>query len=323
MVDSRGIMYRVRVPRVRVSIVVACVTASLGGALALAGSGGQPTPVAAEAQGRTPPPGEAGVRESRREAQTASPVEGFVGVILARSAAEIAPRFEGKIRHIHVRLGDHVPAGALIAELDVPSLVHDLHVAEAELKAAQVERARVAVEVAEAKERLSRRLALAADSLVSKEDVIGARYQAQLAEKRLDAATASVEQRRAAADRLRKDNADTRITAPFEGVVAARYVDVGATVRPSAPLIRLISGGELFVRFAVPEQQVGALGVGRPVRVHLDTPRADLRATVDKVSPEIDAAAHLVFLEAKLDPVPPRVPLLSGLMARVFAAETP
>lgn len=251
------------------------------------------------------------------------PREEFLGVILARITADIAPRFEGRLREVHVRLGDRVEAGALLAELDAPSLRFDLRVAEASLSAAGVDQARTQVELTEAREKLERRRTLAAEALASREDLSSARYQEQLASKRLDATRAQIDERRAQVDRLRKDNSDTHITAPFAGVVAARYVDPGATVRPSTPILRLVNMDDLFVRFALPEARAATLTVGRSVHVYVGDARLDLPGVIDKIAPEIDAASHLVFMEARLDPIVSKPLLLSGEEARVSLAEAP
>jgi len=88
----------------------------------------------------------------------------YLGVILPRHSANIAPRFEGKVIDVLVRLGDHVAAGAVIATLGVPTLGYDLEVAQANLKATDVDQARAKIELSEAEERLARRKALAAEA---------------------------------------------------------------------------------------------------------------------------------------------------------------
>jgi RND family efflux transporter MFP subunit len=318
------IMHHLSVTQLRTALVGTFVLLSLAGSLALATGKGAPSPAPVAAES-SPAFVAAEVLSARPAAASppAQPREDYLGVILTRTSAEIAPRFEGKLRAVHVRLGDHVAAGAVLAELDAPALRFDLRVAEAELKAAGVDQSRTAVELAEAKERLGRRQSLAADALASGEELAASRYQAQLGAARLDATSAQVEQRRAQVERLRQDNADTRITAPFEGIVATRYVDPGATVRPSTPILRLVSMRDLFVRFAVPEQRIRSMAVGQPVRVRVGESRLDLRGTVDKVAPEIDAASRMVFLEARLELMDPEVAVRSGEMARVSVAEAP
>ncbi|HTN84966.1 MAG TPA: efflux RND transporter periplasmic adaptor subunit [Sorangium sp.] len=277
----------------------------------------RPASFAPEPRPSEPPPA--------RPSRPVSPADEFLGVILARVSADIAPRFEGRLREVHVRLGDHVAAGQLIGALDVPTLRFDLRKAEAELAAAEVDESRASIELSEAQERLRRRRALADQALASGEDLATTRYQEQIATTRVESARAQIAERRAQVERLRRDNADAQVAAPFAGIVAARYVGPGESVGPSTPIVRLISLRDPFVRFAVPEQQARATTVGRAVRVRVRVGAAhlDLEGTIETVAPEIDAASHHVFVEAALGPVDPELHVLSGGVARVSLAEPP
>jgi RND family efflux transporter MFP subunit len=288
-------------------LVVLLVAASI----ALARSGGDGR-VMGDSERGSPPPAP---RDAQAGASPAAPGNGFLGVILARSSADVAPRFEGKLKAVHVRLGDVVAAGALIATLDVPSLRFDLSMAEASLKAAEVDQERAAIELAQAEEQLNRRKTLSDASLASAEDLATSGYQRKLAASRLESARAQVAERRGRVGLLRKDNADAEIRAPFEGIVAARYVDPGANVAPSTPIVRLISARDLFVRFAVPEGSASNLSAGAEVTISAGG--TTLRGKVDKVAPEIDAASRMIVVEAKIDAELSSTPLRSGEMVRV------
>lgn len=109
------------------------------------------------------------------------------------------------------------------------------------------------VEVREAAERHKRRKALAAETIASKEELATAGYPKELAETRLDIATAQRGEKRARAAQLRQLRADSDLRAPFAGIVAARYVDPGANVTATTRIVRLISSKPPFVRFAVRE----------------------------------------------------------------------
>jgi multidrug efflux pump subunit AcrA (membrane-fusion protein) len=162
----------------------------------------------------------------------------YLGVVVALGAADIAPRFQGRLTDVTVRLGDHVAPGSVIAVLDVPTLRNDLRVAEAALKTASVEQALAAVELSEAEERLSRSKALSAAALSSGEELATARYQQQRTATRVEAARAQLAERQAQVDRLRKDNEDAVVRAPFDGIIAARYADPGANVAAFTPIAK-------------------------------------------------------------------------------------
>jgi membrane fusion protein (multidrug efflux system)/multidrug efflux system membrane fusion protein len=248
----------------------------------------------------------------------------FLGVVLARASADVAPRFQGRLQEVRVRLGDHVAANSVIAVLDVPTLRHDLLVAEAGLKTAEVEQSLAAVELAEAKERMARSTALYSKSLSSGEDLSTARYQQQRTANRVEAARATIAEHQSQVDRLRKENEDAVVRSPFDGVVAVRYVDAGGIVSTNTPIVRLISANDLIVRFAVPESQVSVVSVGARVRVVVRSgQQLELHGTVEKVAPEIDAASRMLFVEAGLSRTDAGTATLSGEMARVSMEGAP
>jgi RND family efflux transporter MFP subunit len=253
---------------------------------------------------------------------TAGPrTEGFVGVLLARESVDVSAKFEGHLDTVRVRLGDRVTRGASLASLDVRSVKRDLQQGEAALRVAIAEKEKAALELKEAKERLARRQAPLAAGIpaVSGDELATAQYREQQAGPGVEIANARVAEKQARVDQLRQMVEDAEIRAPFDGVVAARFVDPGALVGPRTPIVRLISGDDLWVRFAVPEDEARRLVVGQAVRVEVSGWTAVLEALVEKVAPEVDAAARMIFAEAKLK-LPDGTDRngLSGRVARVY-----
>ncbi|HEX6836705.1 MAG TPA: efflux RND transporter periplasmic adaptor subunit [Polyangia bacterium] len=230
--------------------------------------------------------------------------EGFVGIVVAPETVDVTTQLEARIRSIDVRLGDHVKAGALLAKLDTRSARHDLEMARAELVAARTERERAGIELAEAAEKLERRgtkvtVRGEAVGTVSDEELSDSKYQEKLAAVRVAAADASIDSKQVRLEQLAALVAEGAVRAPFDGTITARYIDAGAMLQRGAPIVRIIESGQLRVRFAVPEGRASTMKVGVPVRIVVDG-RA-LGGTVEKVSPEIDASARMLFVEARLD----------------------
>jgi RND family efflux transporter MFP subunit len=247
--------------------------------------------------------------------------EGFLGIVLAPATVDVAAQLDGRIKDIAVRPGDRVRAGDLLAQLDVRSAQHELAVASAEVQAAKSEVDRARVEEAQAEERAARRattveLPTATVATVSAEELSTARYQKKLATVRVSAADAALAQKQAHLQQLEALLAERALRAPFDGVVTTRYLDAGAAIHKGSVVVRMIESGELKVRFAVPEDRLD-VAVGDPVRIVVGG--QTLAGTLEKVPPEIDVAARMVFAEASLRAAP-GVRLRSGQVARVFAA---
>ncbi|MDI1483413.1 efflux RND transporter periplasmic adaptor subunit [Polyangium sp. y55x31] len=277
----------------------------------------------AAAQVDTPPsssPGSGATSES-----VEGPSARFVGVILSRKTVDIAPRFDGKIGEISVRLGDRVPEGGLIAVLDAPSVAFDVRMAAAALKSAELSREQAKQELAEAEERLARREGLSAEGLSTGEDVATARYQVAIRRASVEALSAQIEERRAKLAQLRRSKTDLQITAPFEGYIAARFVDPGASVTATTPVVRLVGARSSFVRFAVQESEVALLSTGRALRIATvdGGPEVVLDGKVDRIAPEIDAASRMVVVEATIEGGDLQNAVLAGRGAEVSLRPDP
>jgi RND family efflux transporter MFP subunit len=250
----------------------------------------------------------------------APPRPGYLGVVVARDAVDVAAEVAGRLEAVLVRPGDAVRRGDPLARLDTRALTQGLAMAEASSRAAAAELARSRAEQVQARNRLERRRAV--PDTFSREELAQTQLEAETAEAAFLAAQARLAEGEARVAQLRHTLARTALTAPFDGTVALRYLDPGATVEPASPILRLITSDELLVRFAVPPEEAPALVVGAAVAIDLEATGARLPGRVTQVAPEIDAASQLVFFEARFEDrgaAPPH-PVWSGQVARVRPA---
>jgi len=249
--------------------------------------------------------------------------EGYVGVVVGRYSADVAPRFAGTVREVHVRLGDRVRKGSLLAIIDLPTMRSELRNAEVGLRTVDIERERAAVELEAAEDYLARRLALGRDALASAEDIATARYRKQLAAVRLESTRAGSAEKRSRIDQLRKDAADAELRAPFDGLISVRYVDPGASVTSEMRIVRIISADDLIVRFAVPESKASSLAIGHRIEALVGDQNIVLHGKVEKIAPEVDAASRMIVVEATIDAPQLDGAVIAGVIARVSLQDLP
>jgi membrane fusion protein (multidrug efflux system) len=95
----------------------------------------------------------------------------------------------------------------------------------------------------------------------------------------------------------------TQITAPFNGIVARRYVRAGQSVARNDRLFWVTAIGPLQIRVTLPEKFLGHIKSGSMIAV---TPAEDLssdrhyRARVIEVSPVVDPASDTIEIMAEL-----------------------
>lgn len=94
--------------------------------------------------------------------------------------------------------------------------------------------------------------------------------QVSAAEAQLRAAEARVAQAQAGVAAAELQLSYTRITAPFDAVVAKRGVEVGQTVSPGVGLVGLVGTSEVWVMANFKETQIDAMQPGQEVEVEID-----------------------------------------------------
>lgn len=242
----------------------------------------------------------------------------YLGVVVTREVVDLAAEIEGRIEEIRVRVGDRVLHDQPIATLDTRTLSHQLTMERAALRTAEANRRKIALEADRADQEHRRRLAL--EDLVSKEETESSRFQSQSAAVSLEVAEAEVAQVEARIEQLETRLAQSEMRAPFNGTVAARYLDPGALAAAGTSVVRLINTENLLTRFAVSPEEVAAFPAGTPVRVEIESLAITTEGTVDHLAPEIDVASQMVFIEARLTPAAGDQPIPSGAVARVSVA---
>jgi len=203
------------------------------------------------------------------------------GTLEARITTSISPKISGRIVKVEVDQGDRVAAGDLLVRLDDEELAQQTEIARANLAArrAAIQRLNsdrqrtVAIQTQASKEfeRLSR---LAPTKAVSVSALDKAREALAIAQAGLahsEAAMAEAQEELVAAAKTLEYQqtllANTRVIAPFDGLIVARIREPGDVVVPGSSILTLISTEELWINAWVDETEMSRLADGQPARV--------------------------------------------------------
>ncbi|WP_253370201.1 MULTISPECIES: efflux RND transporter periplasmic adaptor subunit [Methylorubrum] len=205
------------------------------------------------------------------------------------ATARIYPRATGYIAERHVDLGSRVKKGDVLLRIAAPDLDQQLAQAEAQLGQleAQLLRARAMVDQAKANANLaqatnSRTSTLAGQGWASKQNADNTQagvlaQQANLASAEADVkvAQANIKAQQATVGRLKALTGFEVVTAPFDGVVTTRNVDVGDLVQADAgsgtPLLSMDRDDVLRISVNVPQN--AAVGVQPGVKAQIKVPQ--------------------------------------------------
>lgn len=180
----------------------------------------------------------------------------FAGTAQAGLESRLSFRVSGKVQLLNVRVGDHVEAGDLIAQLD--PMDYRLQVEETE---ASLERARADLRNAEAK--YARVRALYENQNASRDDLDAARAGAESAR----AQVRSIQKR---LELAKSQLGYTRLRASTDGAIAQVGVEANENVQAGQTVVLLTAGARPEVKVGMPESLIAQVESGGEVSVRLD-----------------------------------------------------
>lgn len=238
--------------------------------------------------------------------------------------AKLYAKVPGYLKAIYVDKGDRVHTGELLAVIDAPELQSAMSAARSQVTQAQAnlleKDSSYQKAVAErhlnvlAYERLKEARQSSPDLIAPMEvDVAQAKAEqsvAEVATAKSEIAVAKAELA-SAQDHVEEVSAQlayTRITAPFDGVVSARYLDPGAMVQTGTnsasqamPVVEVMDPSRLRLDVHVAETDVPDVKPGTPASVELPAvPGAARQATIVRTSVAEDLGTRTMLAEAEI-----------------------
>jgi len=211
-----------------------------------------------------------------------------VGSLASFRGVTVKSELAGTIRRVVAESGAVVAAGDVLVELDTSVESAQLAGLEAQAKLADIN--------------LGRARDLRAAGTNTPND--------------LDTAEATLAQARSAVDQLRATIAKKRIVAPFAGRLGIVQVYPGQFLGSGDALVVLETIDPIHVDFSLPQQELGRLAAGLPVRFTVDAyPGQSFEAKITAISPRVSDATRDLDLRATL--ANPGEKLRPGMYARV------
>ncbi|MGB8065149.1 MAG: efflux RND transporter periplasmic adaptor subunit [Candidatus Sulfotelmatobacter sp.] len=273
-------------------------TAAFLGLLACTSCGRDPVPAAAAAPAQPAPvsasaPAPAPVVDNR---YTAS------GPIVVENQVDVSAQREGVVSQILVDAGTRVHKGDLLAKLDDRQIAADLEAAQAKTAstADDLNNWKAEAKVLEADFQRAKKMWEA--KLIPEEQFEHARYKAegdQWDVKRVEQLLLNAQDTQRS---LELELEKTQIRAPFDGIVARRYIRAGQTVVRGDRMMWVTATGPLRVRFTLPSKFVNQIKVGQSVAVTVAdaNPTQEHAARIVQVSPVVDPASGTIEALAEL-----------------------
>jgi multidrug efflux pump subunit AcrA (membrane-fusion protein) len=250
----------------------------------------------------------------------------LTGELVPAEESTISTKVGGRLESLDVDVGTRVHPGACIARIEAKDFelrerqaAASLQAARAVLgldenaKAGDIDPEKTAIvrearaELDQARRDLERATTLVASGAATQSTKDTAETAVSAAESRWQAAKetvatrrATVTQREAELEIARQQSLDTKITAPYEGVVSERLAGLGDYLIIGSPLAHLLRTDPVRLRAIVSEQSSGLAREGQALRLNFDSGAAAIVAHVSRMSPALGARDRTLMLEADI-----------------------
>lgn len=279
------------------------------------------------------------------------PAERFIeltGTLFGQEEVTVAAKVSGRIVEISADLGDAVPHGGKLAQVETTDYVLASSEARsawlaalarlglAELPEGDIDlstlpvvaRARAQAANSEARLERARKLYDRTPPLISEQEFADIQTQNEVAQTEVQgeeinarALLADVRVRGAALALAEQRLADSSVIAPAElplrYLVAERRVSVGEYVSAGTPMFRLVAADRVKFRGSVPERFAGQISVGATAQLESEGYPHPVEARVVRISPAVDRTSRAFEIEIEADNPEQRLKPGGFLRARV------
>jgi len=239
------------------------------------------------------------------------------GPIVVENQVDVLALRAGVISFIQADIGKAVSKGGELATLDDRQIVAERNAAAAKLHSSEANLKDWEAETGMAEADFKRAQAMRDAGINTQEALDHARYQLIGSQYEIEKAKEEVGNAQNTLRALELEVEKTRITAPFDGIVARRYVRVGQSVAVGERLFWVTAVAPLQVKFTLPERLLGTLKPGKSVSVSSAdlSPAPSHIARIVTVSPVVDPSSGTIEVLGQIEG--PAPDLRPGMLANI------
>jgi membrane fusion protein, multidrug efflux system len=239
------------------------------------------------------------------------------GPVVVENQLDVVAMREGAVTTILAQPGTQVHLGQLLAKLDDRQISADVEAADAKVRsiAANLKNWQAETKVLQADRSRAEKLYEA--HVIAKEELEHVQYKEEADEFEVQREAESLNNAKAMLKSLELERDKTSILAPFNGIVARRYVRIGQKVAIGDRLFWVTAMSPLQVKFTLPERLLGAIKKGQMVFVASAdaSPAIKHAAKVIDVSPVVDPSSGTIEVMAQIEGNAPD--LRPGMLATI------
>ena len=240
------------------------------------------------------------------------------GSLEPKFSADVKTQIPGLVKQVYVNEWVRVRKGQLLARIDVAETEAQVKRAEAGIASARANLSQTQVASNRAERELARALKLKESGLTTQQAVDDARSELEAAKARVEAARAQIRVTEEDAHQATARRAKGLVSAPIDGIVALREVNVGDLTSDAAvakPIFRIVDNRLLNLTVTVSSADSGHVRVGNTLEFNVDSmPGTTFTGKVMYINPELSNADRSLKVIAEVRNVPET--LKGGLFAK-------
>jgi RND family efflux transporter MFP subunit len=223
------------------------------------------------------------------------------GPIIVEDQVDVSAQRDGVVAEITAEPGMSVKKGQLLARLDDRQVTADLDAARAKTRSTEYDLRNWEAEAKVLDADYARAEKMWEAQIIPKEQLEHAKYKAESDQWDVKRVSELLANCKDVESSLELELEKTRIRAPFDGVVARRYVRAGQTVVKNDRLFWVTATAPLRMRVTLPERFLGHVKPGMRLNVTAaENPSRTYQARIVEVSPVVDPASDTIEVLAQL-----------------------
>jgi HlyD family secretion protein len=244
------------------------------------------------------------------------------GTLQAVTTVQVGTQVSGTISWLGADFNSIVRKGQTIARLDPSLLETQLEQSRANLTKTSADLDNAEVKVTDAQQKYGRAKELADRQLLARSDLDAAKVNLDAAEAQLRSTRAQLAQADAAVSQAKLNLSYAVISAPIDGIVIGRNVDVGQTVAASlsSPTIFSIAAdlADMQLSASIDESDIGRIRPAQHVTFQVDAyPNEQFEGTVSQIRLQPSVVQNVTTYNVMIDVLNPELKLKPGMTASV------
>ncbi|MDX9814156.1 MAG: efflux RND transporter periplasmic adaptor subunit [Sulfurimonas sp.] len=214
------------------------------------------------------------------------------GTVVSDNKKMITSRFMGFVTDVKVSEGDFVKKGQLLytidsKEIDSAKTQVDLGISQAELSLQMYQNQYTNVKL-----NLDRHERLLEKDMVSKFEVENLRLAEENLANMIDIAKKQVSQAKARLNEVNNQYRYLNVTAPNDGVVVMKNINVGEMAMPGVPTFELSDLSDLKLTAEIAEDYLAKLTIGKEVDISIPSLNIKAKGVVSSIIPSSNQMTH-------------------------------